>query len=65
MGTVGASIERPVRKNGVPIQGYPFGDMPVTGGDGGSALVALADDLVEVVGSLGAEALQGEVVDNQ
>ena len=65
MGVVGETVESRVGDDLVVKEGLPLGDVPVAGEDGGTALVALADDLVDVVGLLGAEALQAEVINDQ
>ena len=63
MGVVGEAVEGALSQQGVVEEGDPFVDGAVAGDDGACAFVAFDDDLVEVAGMLGVEALEAEVVD--
>ena len=65
VGVVGEPIDCTLGEYGIVEQRNPLIDSTIAGEDGGSAPVALEDDLVEIAGLLGIETAESEVVDDE
>src|SRR6266542_1462071 len=65
VGAVDQAVQDPLGHDRVGEQPIPVGRCPVAGQDHGAGLVALADQLEEVVAALGSELAQAEVVQDQ
>ncbi len=53
------------RQEGVAEEGVPLGEVAVGGEDGGAALVALPNDLIQIEWFLVLEGSQSQVIDDQ